>query len=88
MHRDDGLVRARSVTFGLAGISVAGVLAVAGMAHAETTSHRNSTPAPATTNTPREATRSPAGGHATTQPKSTPRPQPTKTKHHATSGGS
>lgn len=88
MHREDGFVRARTVTFGLAGISLAGVIAVAGVAHGDTVTHRNPTPTPTTTDKSPTGTRSPSPAAAKTSPKSTPRPHATQAKHHATSGGS
>jgi len=101
MHRNDGLVRARSLTYGLAGISLVGAVAVAGLAHASTeaqrSAHRNQTPATTTPTAP------PAhGSDVVPQPthtgagKRTPKPTPTPTpkpRHtaappQATSGGS
>lgn len=97
MHRNDGLARARSVTYGVAGISLAGAVAVAGLAHATTeaqrSAHQNRTPAATT------PTNAPAGPGApqpahTGSTKRTPKPTPTPKPRHttappqATSGGS
>jgi hypothetical protein len=99
MHRDDGLVRARHATVGLAGASLFGAIAIAGLAHAATVTQRNAQhaiqPVPAATPTAPPTTPptrvgaqpQPTRTHAS-HPKPTAKPRPTATKPHATSGGS
>jgi outer membrane biosynthesis protein TonB len=98
MRRDDGLVRARYATVGLAGVSLFGAIAVAGMAHAATVAQRNAQhsvqPMPAATPSPPATDPAQTGAPAqpaqthTSDPKPTAKPRPTATKPHATSGGS
>ncbi len=95
MHPDDALRRVRAVTTGLTGMSLLGVAAVAGLAHASSVAQRSAStdqhlaPRPSTTVT----TQSPAAVSPSVpaRPTHVPKPRHTKVKKAppvATSGGS